>query len=87
MREHLGALLDSLGAQHTTRLFTELQPDFVPTHVIMHWRRDNPHRQAMVIRQALERTDGNQSEAARLLGLTRAKLRYRMQKHSIESEG
>lgn len=38
-----------------------------------------------MIRQALERTDGNQSEAARLLGLTRAKLRYRMQKHGIDA--
>lgn len=42
--------------------------------------------EASMIRQALERTEGNQSESARLLGLTRAKLRYRMQKHGIESD-
>lgn len=36
-----------------------------------------------LIRQALERTSGNQSESARLLGLSRAKLRYRMQKHDL----
>ena len=36
-----------------------------------------------LIGQALARTSGNQSESARLLGLSRAKLRYRMQKHGL----
>lgn len=35
------------------------------------------------IAQALERTQGNQSEAARLLGLTRYTLRYRMEKYGL----
>jgi DNA-binding NtrC family response regulator len=37
-----------------------------------------------LIREALERTDGNQTQAARLLGLSRQTLIYRMQKHGIE---
>lgn len=36
-----------------------------------------------LIAQALERTSGNQSAAARLLGLSRYALRYRMEKHGI----
>ncbi|MFT7583231.1 MAG: two-component system response regulator AtoC [Myxococcota bacterium] len=37
-----------------------------------------------LLTQALERTDGNQTAAARLLGLTRYALRYRMGKHSLD---
>jgi len=37
-----------------------------------------------LILSALERAQGNKSEAARLLGLTRHTLRYRMEKHGIE---
>jgi two-component system response regulator AtoC len=33
-----------------------------------------------LVEQALERTGGNKSQAARLLGLTRATLRYRIEK-------
>lgn len=36
-----------------------------------------------LIRQALERTDGNVSRAARELGITRMALRYRMKKHGL----
>jgi len=35
--------------------------------------------------KALERADGNQSAAARLLGLSRDTLRYRMEKFGLES--
>ena len=36
-----------------------------------------------LVEQALQRTDGNQSAAARLLGLTRDELRYRVDKYEI----
>ena len=36
-----------------------------------------------LIQQALDRTGGNQSAAARLLGLTRYQLRYRVDKHDL----
>jgi DNA-binding NtrC family response regulator len=35
------------------------------------------------IEQALERTDGNQTEAAELLGISRDQLRYRMEKYGL----
>jgi len=38
-----------------------------------------------MIRQALERTDGNVSRAARELGITRMALRYRMKKYNLGS--
>ena len=38
-----------------------------------------------VIREALRRADGNKSQAARLLGLTRNALRYRLTQMGLES--
>jgi len=43
------------------------------------------HEQA-IIREALKRADGNKSQAARLLGLTRNALRYRLSQMGIEGE-
>ncbi len=40
-----------------------------------------------LVEQALARTDGNQSGAARLLGLTRDELRYRVEKFGLAAEG
>ncbi len=39
--------------------------------------------EAELINQALRRTNGNRSKSARLLGLTRDKLLYRIQKHNL----
>lgn len=39
--------------------------------------------EAELINQALKRTNGNRSKSARLLGLTRDKLLYRIQKHGL----
>ena len=36
-----------------------------------------------LLRQALERTHGNQTQAARLLNLSRDRLRYRLEKHGL----
>ena len=36
-----------------------------------------------LIQQALDKSHGNQSKAARLLGLSRSALLYRMKKHAI----
>ena len=38
-----------------------------------------------LIREALKRADGNKSQAARLLGLTRNALRYRLTQMGLES--
>jgi DNA-binding NtrC family response regulator len=40
--------------------------------------------EATLVRQALARTNGNITQAARLLGLTRDTLRYRMQKYDLQ---
>jgi DNA-binding NtrC family response regulator len=40
-----------------------------------------------MIREALRRADGNKSQAARLLGLSRNALRYRLSKIGIHDEG
>lgn len=42
--------------------------------------------EADMIHQALERTDGNRSKSARLLGLTRDTLLYRIKKHGIAAQ-
>jgi two-component system response regulator AtoC len=42
--------------------------------------------ECQLIKQALERAEGNVSEAARRLGVTRMALRYRMQKYGIPSD-
>jgi DNA-binding NtrC family response regulator len=39
-----------------------------------------------VIREALKRANGNTSQAARLLGLTRNALRYRLAQMGMDSE-
>jgi DNA-binding NtrC family response regulator len=40
-----------------------------------------------VIREALERCDGNVSRAARYLSITRQTLIYRMKKHGLDGNG
>ena len=45
------------------------------------------HREDEMIREALRRANGNKSQAARLLGLSRNALRYRLSKIGIADEG
>jgi DNA-binding NtrC family response regulator len=40
-----------------------------------------------IIKEALRRADGNKSQAARLLGLSRNALRYRLSKMGVPDEG
>ena len=40
-----------------------------------------------LVEQALARTNGNQTQAAKLLGISRFALRHRMDKHTIETSG
>lgn len=56
-------------------------PAFVPDGMTL-----DEYEQA-IIREALRRTNGNKSQAARLLGLTRNALRYRLDQMGIESGG
>ncbi|HZS55869.1 MAG TPA: sigma-54 dependent transcriptional regulator [Bryobacteraceae bacterium] len=45
------------------------------------------HWEQMMIREALRRANGNKSQAARILGLTRNALRYRLSQMGLESAG
>ncbi len=40
--------------------------------------------EARVLRAALDQTGGNVAAAARLLGVTRQTLRYRLEKHGVQ---
>ncbi len=40
--------------------------------------------EAGLLLQALDRVDGNQTRAAKLLGITRYALRYRLEKHGLK---
>ena len=42
------------------------------------------HWEQMIIREALRRADNNKSQAARMLGLTRNALRYRLSQMGVE---
>jgi DNA-binding NtrC family response regulator len=43
------------------------------------------HWEQMMIREALRRANGNKSQAARLLGLTRNALRYRLSQIGLDN--
>jgi DNA-binding NtrC family response regulator len=45
------------------------------------------HWEQMMIREALRRANGNKSQAARILGLTRNALRYRLSQMGLDSAG
>ena len=54
-------------------------PLLPPGETLEHWEQ-------MMIREALRRTNGNKSQAARMLGLTRNALRYRLSQMGLEGE-
>jgi transcriptional regulator with PAS, ATPase and Fis domain len=58
-----------------------------PTFVLPPGGIDLEELEADLLHQALERTDGNQTRAAELLGLTRHQIHYRMRKHRLPGGG
>jgi two-component system response regulator AtoC len=74
---------------------TELRPEHLPPEVRPSLRKTAPQVamgdtglnleevEINLLREAVERTAGNQSKAARLLGISRDTLRYRMKKHAL----
>ncbi|MCB9727683.1 MAG: sigma-54-dependent Fis family transcriptional regulator [Deltaproteobacteria bacterium] len=54
-----------------------------PTFVLPEGGVNLEELELSLLMQALERTEGNQSRAARLLGISRYALRYRMEKHDL----
>jgi two-component system nitrogen regulation response regulator GlnG len=68
--------------------------DDLPTlvHSLFRWARSEPKRKLIpavereLVVEALKETNGNQVQAARLLGITRATLRKRIEKFGIKQE-
>jgi transcriptional regulator with GAF, ATPase, and Fis domain len=78
--EHLPIPVVSRPKSESTRPVT-LRPSAPSTPITL----DAAERE--MIQQALIRTGNNKSKAARLLGLTRAQLRSRIEKHGIDNDG
>ncbi len=65
--------------RHTSFTATSQQAPLLPEgETLEHWEQ-------MMIREALRRANGNKSQAARMLGLTRNALRYRLSQMGLES--
>jgi DNA-binding NtrC family response regulator len=78
----VGTTLDAADIKLETAPRPRLQPDehpFLPEGMTL------DHYEQEIIREALRRADGNKSQAARLLGLTRNALRYRLTQMGLES--
>lgn len=71
---HLDSLPSEMRQQNTTSSVIQLPETGVVLDKV----------EAELINQALNKTNGNQSKAARLLGITRSALLYRMNKHAIQ---
>ena len=73
---------------------TSASSDDLPTlvHALFHWARNDPKRKLIpavereLVVEALKETRGNQVQAAKLLGITRATLRKRIEKFGIKQE-
>lgn len=67
-------------APRTVNLAASQQTPLLPEgETLEHWEQ-------MMIREALRRANGNKSQAARMLGLTRNALRYRLSQMGLEGE-
>jgi len=58
---------------------SQMQPLLPEGETLEHWEQ-------MMIKEAMRRSNGNKSQAARMLGLTRNALRYRLSQMGMESE-
>ena len=64
--------------RNTAALPSQQSPLLPEGETLEHWEQ-------MMIKEALRRSDGNKSQAARILGLTRNALRYRLSQMGLES--
>jgi DNA-binding NtrC family response regulator len=71
--------LDTISAKTTAT--SPSGDQFLPEGTTLEQWEDN------MIREALRRANGNKSQAARLLGLSRNALRYRLGKLGVDDEG
>jgi transcriptional regulator with PAS, ATPase and Fis domain len=76
---------DPLGPQLLTREFQDRRDGHDRLVVLPPKGLDLEEIERDLIRQALDRTNGNKTGAARLLGLSRDTLRYRLEKYQIDS--
>jgi two-component system nitrogen regulation response regulator GlnG len=81
------------GAAASSRPAEEQPADLAAlTHTLFQWARENPKLKILpavereLIIQALLETNGNQVRASKLLGITRATLRKRVEKFQIKQE-
>ena len=72
---------EHLPAELTTSVFPEVP--LISTGTIPPSDMSIPAVERQMLEQALEKTGGNQTKAARLLGITRDTLRYRIKKHRL----
>ena len=77
--ENLQAADIRLEAPRTSATFSSQQAPLLPEgETLEHWEQ-------MMIREALRRANGNKSQAARLLGLTRNAFRYRLSQMGMDN--
>ena len=80
--EHLPSEIRQMTSEDEVEPFGE--PIFTPTESTNPTLEDMERAQ---IARTLDEVEGNQSKAARLLGISREKLRYRMRKYEIKVRG
>jgi DNA-binding NtrC family response regulator len=66
--------------RHSAALASQQTPLLPDGETLEHWEQ-------MMIREALRRANGNKSRAARMLGLTRNALRYRLSQMGMDGDG
>ncbi len=84
--EHLPAEIDCTCVLKENCKLPEVDPDFIPVlpKCLVGVSLDEIEKQAVVM--TLQTAEGNQSKAARLLGIGRDALRYKMQKYGLLKE-